>query len=205
MRKERHKPEIANSLKSLALTYVQAICQLEETLTIVCREFELPENGCLEELFASKPEYTDTIQEIERQPVVAIEVPTGHSELQDQLHDLQVRLGRLETNVGECVDVLAGIQLLASNAEMSLTTMLHRKRSGSIRHGEMVVDRRRFTVTDGEKVCFLGDTTRFRLFEHLARWPNRYFTYSELLDSVWEGAHRSDAKAHHHPERHDPR
>ena len=141
----------------------------------------------------SKPKSTGTIQEIERQPVVAIDVPSGHSELQDQLHDLKVRLGRLETSVGECVDVLAGIQLLASDAEMSLTTMPNRKQSGSIRHGELVVDRRQFTVTDGTKVCFLGDTTRFRLFEHLARRPNRYFTYSELLDSVWEGANRSDA------------
>ena len=48
MRKERRKQEITKSLKSLATTYVQAIRQLEETLTIVCREFELPGNGWLE-------------------------------------------------------------------------------------------------------------------------------------------------------------
>ena len=37
------------------------------------------------------------------------------------------------------------------------------------------------------KSCFLGNTMPFWLFERLARRPNQYFSYEQLLDEVWKG------------------
>jgi hypothetical protein len=38
------------------------------------------------------------------------------------------------------------------------------------------------------KSCFLGNTMPFWFFERLARRPNQYYSYEQLLDEVWEGS-----------------
>ena len=42
------------------------------------------------------------------------------------------------------------------------------------------------------KTCSLGNTLPFRFLQQLLRCPNKYFTYEELLQEVWDGR-RSDA------------
>ena len=37
------------------------------------------------------------------------------------------------------------------------------------------------------KSCFLGNTLPFWFFERLARRPNQYYSYEQLLEDVWEG------------------
>lgn len=50
-----------------------------------------------------------------------------------------------------------------------------------------VADRATFSIVFRGRTCFLGNTLLFRFFETLARRPNRYFAYRELLDDVWGG------------------
>lgn len=56
-----------------------------------------------------------------------------------------------------------------------------------------VVDAGLFTVTFRSRSCFLGNSLLFRLFSRLARRPNFYVTYEDLLSDVWNGSARSDA------------
>lgn len=55
-----------------------------------------------------------------------------------------------------------------------------------------VADRRTLSAVFNGRSCFLGNTLLFRFFETIAHRPNRYFSYSELLDEVWGGP-RSDS------------
>ena len=57
----------------------------------------------------------------------------------------------------------------------------------------LVIDAALLTVRFRGKACFLGNTLPFRFLAGLARRPDRYFTYEELLADVWEGCCRSDA------------
>jgi len=50
MRKDHCKQEIANSLRLLVATYVQAIQQLEDTLAVLSRELQLQESNWLKTL-----------------------------------------------------------------------------------------------------------------------------------------------------------
>ena len=50
-----------------------------------------------------------------------------------------------------------------------------------------VADRTLLSVRWRGKTCFLGNTLPFRLLDRLARRPNQYFSYEQLLDDVWEG------------------
>lgn len=47
-------------------------------------------------------------------------------------------------------------------------------------------DTEMLTVTFQRKSCFLGNTLPFRFFVRLARRPNTYVTYEDLLEDVWE-------------------
>lgn len=58
-------------------------------------------------------------------------------------------------------------------------------------HRLVVVDPQRFLVTFQGQDCFLGNTHSFRFFSRLARRPNHYVKYEELLNDVWDGK-RSD-------------
>ena len=50
-----------------------------------------------------------------------------------------------------------------------------------------IADRSLLSVRWRGKSCFLGNTLPFRFFERLARRPNQYYSYEQLLDEVWEG------------------
>jgi DNA-binding response OmpR family regulator len=57
----------------------------------------------------------------------------------------------------------------------------------SARADRPLIDRTLLSVEWRGKTCFLGNTLPFRLLERLARRPNQYFSYEQLLDDVWEG------------------
>src|SRR5262249_14229604 len=50
-----------------------------------------------------------------------------------------------------------------------------------------LVDFSRFSVTFQGKTCLLGNTLPFRFLARLARRPNCYVSYEELLADVWQG------------------
>ncbi len=49
----------------------------------------------------------------------------------------------------------------------------------------IMVDATTFTVAWHGEHCYLGPTIQFRLIQHLARRPGRYFTYDILMQQVW--------------------
>ena len=56
-----------------------------------------------------------------------------------------------------------------------------------------VADRSLLAIRWRGRMCFLGNTISFRLFERLARRPNQYVSYAQLLNDAWEGSRSSDA------------
>lgn len=54
-------------------------------------------------------------------------------------------------------------------------------------------DTEMLTITFQGKSCFLGNTLPFRFFVRLARRPNTYVTYEDLLSDVWDGARTDEA------------
>lgn len=64
--------------------------------------------------------------------------------------------------------------------------MLHQRKTA-------LFDAEMFTITFQGKSCFLGNTLPFRFFVRLARRPNTYVTYEDLLEDVWEGVRTDDA------------
>ena len=54
-------------------------------------------------------------------------------------------------------------------------------------------DTEMLTVTFQGKSCFLGNTLPFRLFVRLARRPNTYVAYEDLLADVWDGVRTDEA------------
>jgi Transcriptional regulatory protein, C terminal len=56
-----------------------------------------------------------------------------------------------------------------------------------------IVDEARLLVTFCGRTCFLGNTLPFRLLARLARQPGCYVTHDDLMDEVWDGAHRSES------------
>lgn len=59
--------------------------------------------------------------------------------------------------------------------------------------GRPVADNTLLSIRWRGKSCFLGNTIPFWFFERLARRPNQYFSYQQLLDDVWEGPRTSSA------------
>jgi DNA-binding response OmpR family regulator len=57
---------------------------------------------------------------------------------------------------------------------------------GSGRHRPRV-DRETLSIKWKNRSCFLGNTLLFLFFERLARSPNRYVSYQDLLEEVWGG------------------
>ena len=55
-----------------------------------------------------------------------------------------------------------------------------------------VVDRATFSIRWRGHSCYLGWNVTFRLFERLARRPDCYVSYGELLQDAWQGAALSD-------------
>lgn len=54
-------------------------------------------------------------------------------------------------------------------------------------------DTEMLTITFEGKSCFLGNTLPFRFFVRLARRPNTYVSYEDLLSDVWDGARTDEA------------
>ena len=50
-----------------------------------------------------------------------------------------------------------------------------------------IADRPILSVRWRGKSCFLGNTLPFWFFERLARRPNQYYSYEQLIEDVWEG------------------
>ena len=48
-----------------------------------------------------------------------------------------------------------------------------------------LVDPGRFEIRWQGKICELGNTMEFKLFERLNRWPGHYFSVNTLLDDIW--------------------
>lgn len=55
-----------------------------------------------------------------------------------------------------------------------------------------VVDRSTCTVLWHGHTCHMGLGIPFRIFERLARRPNQFVSYDQLIEHVWLGAPRSD-------------
>ena len=56
-----------------------------------------------------------------------------------------------------------------------------------------IADQSSLSVVWEGRRCYLGQTLPFRLFERLARRPNQYVTYEQLLQDVWEGPRSNEA------------
>ena len=56
-----------------------------------------------------------------------------------------------------------------------------------------VVDEGLLVVRFHGQSCFLGNTLPFRFLVRLARHPNIYLSYEDLLDEVWEGVRSDEA------------
>ncbi|MBS0207966.1 MAG: winged helix-turn-helix domain-containing protein [Planctomycetes bacterium] len=55
------------------------------------------------------------------------------------------------------------------------------------------IDREHFTISFDGRTCFFGNSLGFRLLERLARRPNVYLSYEELLAAVWDGVRTDSA------------
>jgi DNA-binding response OmpR family regulator len=60
---------------------------------------------------------------------------------------------------------------------------IHRQDCSSQR--QPIVDATNFSVRWKGQRCNLGPTIPFRLIQHLARQPGRYFSYDILMEDVW--------------------
>lgn len=56
-----------------------------------------------------------------------------------------------------------------------------------------VVDRTLLSVVFRGRSCFLGNTLPLHFFERLAKRPNQYVTYQQLLADVWHGPRSNEA------------
>ena len=79
----------------------------------------------------------------------------------------ELELGGIET-IFEPLGVLRGLTPAADDSEFP------------------IVDRTLLSVRWRGRSCFLGNTLPLKFFERLARRPNQYFSYEQLLDEVWE-------------------
>jgi DNA-binding response OmpR family regulator len=59
------------------------------------------------------------------------------------------------------------------------------------RSSRLEIDRSTLSVNYRGRPCFLGNTLMFRLIEQLAKRPNKYLPYEDLLADVWQ-CDRSD-------------
>jgi len=55
------------------------------------------------------------------------------------------------------------------------------------------IDQEYFTISFDGRTCFFGNSLGFRLLERLARRPNVYLSYEELLAAVWDGVRTDSA------------
>ena len=94
------------------------------------------------------------------------------------------------------IDLMEQTLTLLSD-ELAMDAIVFWKSRGSAVHVSSAqrlpnVDYDHLQVMYQGKTCFLGNTLPFRFLARLVRRPNRFFTYEELQQDVWEGP-RSDA------------
>lgn len=104
--------------------------------------------------------------------VLIEQLRTAHSDALSCLEEMQALLVEKPTTAVP----LAGGNVPAGRAESIL-----------------VVDEQTCSIAWKRKACRLGPGICFRFFAFLARHPDRYFTYEQLLLFVWEDQTRTDS------------
>lgn len=116
---------------------------------------------------------------------------TSSSELTKLLQDLSINMAMMEVTLHRCMDQLREVILLSGQAELAPE---QDGSSDSLQIGHIFVNQSKFTVSDGQRNCALGNTICYKFFECLASEPQRFFTTKQLEELVWDGQIR-DASA----------
>ena len=74
----------------------------------------------------------------------------------------------------------------------ALANLLGTRQDPAALFAKPIIDSAAKTVTWRGRSCKLGSTNLFRLMERLARRPSWQFSYSKLINEVWDGQCRSD-------------
>ncbi len=111
----------------------------------------------------------------------------------DQLSKTLRSLAAAHAAMGELIE--RTLTLLSSDLPFAGYTLPQSRRS---RHctrtvcSVPVIDRSLLSVVHAGRICFLGNTLPFKFIARLARQPNVYVSYEDVLSEVWQGV-RSDA------------
>jgi len=101
----------------------------------------------------------------------------------------EAELEQLRQLLVEMTAALTNVALYAADIQARLG--IAEGRDAASRNGHISqphVDRAMFCVHWEGRSCFLGNTTTFRLFDCLARRPDRYVPHRHLLIDAWEGS-----------------
>jgi len=84
------------------------------------------------------------------------------------------------------------------NDELALDPLTFWKARRTPSHSETsqtrpIVDEDRLEIRYRSHSCFIGNKLPFRLFARLLHQPNKYISYEELLDDVWDGRRLTDS------------
>jgi DNA-binding winged helix-turn-helix (wHTH) protein len=113
----------------------------------------------------------------------------AYSELVRRLGTLATSIAALEVNAKRCACELDSLIEFATYLNPHSLPVIAPQEPLNV--GRFVVNRRTFSVSDGRRVCNLGNSIRYRFFEFIASAPNCYFTRSQLLAAVWDGQRRA--------------
>lgn len=82
--------------------------------------------------------------------------------------------------------ISSALSLIATSSELNAAQSVSARESP-------VVDRTLLSVVFRGRSCFLGNTLALHFFERLAKRPNHYLTYQQLLADVWHGPRSNEA------------
>jgi hypothetical protein len=100
---------------------------------------------------------------------------------------IQRSLRSLAESHAATIDLLEeAMTLLSDEFSLDPLTFLRRSSSADKNTPQLAIDRGLLSVRFGEKTCFLGDSFPFKFICRLARSPNTYISYQELLSDVWQ-------------------
>jgi len=108
-----------------------------------------------------------------------------HSRKNERIRLLTKRIAAAQVELALCVEELLNATVTGSNV-----WSIHSHPADASKRP--VADRATFSVKWLGKTCYLGYSVKFRLFERLARRPDQYVSYAELIQDVWRGDCRSD-------------
>ena len=105
-----------------------------------------------------------------------------------------MRTERLEV-IRNILNELAHAHTLAAVCLSQLEELLATDTAAEVRPAGSVprVDESKFRITLGNRICYLGHTTSFRLFTRLLRRADHFISYDHLLRDVWGNDVRSAA------------